>query len=52
MTWREEAAAIILVAEILKAERGLDRPPVDDAVQAIKAVIQKLRSAGAKVDEE
>lgn len=46
-----DESTIILVAEILKAERGLDRPPVSDAVEAIKAVVQKLKSAGAAVDE-
>ena len=43
---------IILVAEILKAERGLDRPQVSDAIEAIKAAVRKLKAADAAVDEE
>lgn len=47
-----DEGTIILVAEILKAERGLDRPPVSDAIEAIKAAVRKLKAAGAAVDEE
>lgn len=43
---------IILVAEILKEERKADRPPVYDAAEAIKSAVEKLRKAGAQIQEE
>ena len=51
MTLTINEGTIILVAEILKAERGLDRPPVSDAVDAIMAVVRKLQAAGVEVED-
>lgn len=48
-----DAGTVVLVAEILKAERGVERPPVGDAQKAIVAAVKRMRSAGAelKIDD-
>lgn len=47
-----DTGTIILVAEILKAERGADRPHVQDAVEAIKEAVKRMREAGAEHEED
>lgn len=47
-----DIGTIILVAEILKEERGLDEPPVQDAVAALKSAFARLESAGVHFETE
>lgn len=44
-----DAGTVILVADILQAERGLERPPIEDARNAILASVHRLSAAGAEV---
>lgn len=44
-----DTGTVILVAEILRAERGADRPPVEDAQDAIVNAVKRLSSAGAEL---
>lgn len=46
-----DQGTIILVAEILKAERGAAQVDVDDATRAIIEVIEKLRVSGATIED-
>ena len=39
-------AALLLVAEVLRAERGADTLPIDDAATAVAAAVKRLRATG------